>query len=229
MFQPQDHPARTWTDTYKLKKPVKGGLPPKEKLKAIKEAHEFGGISASRGWQYSWSEIVAAQLMPAAHTTAYTGMQLVKGIEVPGKYFALSRVYRPDVTDATHLSEFNQLDGIIIGEDLNFRHLLGTLKEFALEMAGAEEVRFYPDYYPFTEPSVQLSAKHPEMGWIEFAGAGIFRPEITENLGVKQPVLAWGLGVDRLAMFKLGIKDIRQLFSDNLGWLREARLLGEDD
>lgn len=167
--------------------------------------------------------------MPAAHTTAYTGMALVKGIKIPGKYFALGRVYRPDVLDARHLLEFNQLDGIIVDKDLNFRHLLGILKEFAIEIAGAEKVRFYPDYYPFTEPSVQLSAKHPEMGWIEFAGAGIFRPEMTENLGVKEPVLAWGMGVDRLAMFKLGIKDIRQLFSDDLTWLRNAKVLGIEE
>ncbi|MCK4714616.1 MAG: phenylalanine--tRNA ligase subunit alpha, partial [Candidatus Aenigmarchaeota archaeon] len=101
---------------------------------------------------------------------------------------------------------------------------LGMLKMFAIEFADAEDVRFYPDYYPFTEPSVQLSAKHPELGWIEFAGAGIFRPEMTEPLGVKQPVLAWGLGIDRLAMCKLGIKDIRYLFSQDIDWLRKQRV-----
>jgi len=98
------------------------------------------------------------------------------------------------------------------------------LKLFAVEIAGAEKVKFFPDYYPFTEPSAQLSARHPEMGWIEFAGAGIFRPELTEPLGVKQPVLAWGLGIDRLAMFKLGIKDIREIFSHNLDWLRKQKV-----
>jgi len=95
---------------------------------------------------------------------------------------------------------------------------------FAVEVAGAEKVKFFPDYYPFTEPSVQLSAKHPEMGWIEFAGAGIFRPELTHPLGVAQPVLAWGLGIDRLAMFKLGIGDIRYLFSQDIGWLRKQKV-----
>jgi len=84
-------------------------------------------------------------------------------------------------------------------------------------------VKFLPDYYPFTEPSCQLSAKHPELGWIELGGAGIFRPELTQPLGVKEPVLAWGIGIDRLAMLALGIKDIRQLFSQDLSWLRNAR------
>ncbi|MEE9406115.1 MAG: phenylalanine--tRNA ligase subunit alpha, partial [Candidatus Aenigmarchaeota archaeon] len=85
--------------------------------------------------------------------------------------------------------------------------------------------RFLPDYYPFTEYSVQLSAKHPKMGWIEFAGAGLFRPELTQPLGVKEPVIAWGIGIDRLAMFKLGIKDIRQLFSRDLQWLRRQKVI----
>jgi phenylalanyl-tRNA synthetase alpha chain len=61
------------------------------------------------------------------------------------------------------------------------------------------------------------------MGWIEFAGAGMFRPEMLENLGIKGEAIAWGIGVDRLAMFKLGTKDIRDLFSENLGYLRKAK------
>ena len=122
--------------------------------------------------------------------------------------------------------EFNQMDGFIADKELSFRHLLGILKQFALEIAGASKVRFYPDYYPFTEPSVQLSAKHPELGWIEFAGAGMFRPEITENLGIKEPIIAWGMGIDRLAMFKLGIKDIRHLFSESLEYLRNSKIIG---
>ena len=96
---------------------------------------------------------------------------------------------------------------------------------FGKEFAGAKEVKFLCDYYPFTEPSVQLSAKHPELGWIEFAGAGIFREELTKPLGVDYPVIAWGVGVDRLAMFKLGIKDVRQLFSTDIKWLREQPIV----
>ena len=99
------------------------------------------------------------------------------------------------------------------------------LKQFAIEFGQATEVKFYPDYYPFTEPSVQLSAKHPKLGWIEFAGAGIFRPEMMQNLGYKQPCIAWGIGVDRLAMCALGIKDIRYLFSQDLNWLRNQKFV----
>ncbi|MFH1586435.1 MAG: phenylalanine--tRNA ligase subunit alpha [Candidatus Diapherotrites archaeon] len=225
LFQPQNHPARSWSDTYQLKNPKLGKLPDKKIVKAVKDAHETGGVSASSGWGYSWVEEIAAKLMPAAHGTAHSARQLIHNLQVPGKYFAIARCFRPDVLDATHLIEFNQCEGFIVGEDLNFRHLLGMLKQFAIEFAGAEEVKFYPDYYPFTEPSVQLSAKHPDLGWIELGGSGMFRPEMLENLGIKGQAIAWGIGIDRLAMFKLGIKDIRYLFSEDLNWLRNSKMV----
>ncbi|MEM4390356.1 MAG: phenylalanine--tRNA ligase subunit alpha [Candidatus Diapherotrites archaeon] len=220
LFQPQNHPARSWTDTYQLKNPSKGVLVDRRAVSAVKAAHENGGVSGSKGWGYSWSEEIASKLMPVAHGTAHSARQLVSGVEIPGKYFAIARCFRPDVLDSTHLIEFNQTEGFVVGPDLNFRHLLGMLEQFAVEVAGAKEVKFVPDYYPFTEPSVQLSAKHPDLGWIELGGAGMFRPEILCNLGINAQAIAWGLGIDRLAMFKLGIKDIRFLFSDDLNWLR---------
>ncbi|MFA4669351.1 phenylalanine--tRNA ligase subunit alpha [Pyrococcus kukulkanii] len=224
LFQPQNHPAREWTDTYQLKYPEKGHLPDKELVEKVKTAHEKG-LAGSRGWGYVWSPERAMLLMPRAHATALSARQLAKGVQIPGKYFTIQRVFRPDVLDRTHLIEFNQIDGFVVSEDLTFRHLLGILKRFAIEIAGAKKVKFFPDYYPFTEPSVQLSAYHPELGWVEFGGAGVFREEMTEALGIKEPVIAWGIGIDRLAMFKLGIDDIRYLFSYDLRWLREAKLL----
>ncbi|AMQ17758.1 phenylalanine--tRNA ligase subunit alpha [Thermococcus peptonophilus] len=225
LFQPQNHPAREWTDTYQLKYPKVGSLPEDELVARVKAAHEHGGDTGSRGWGYVWSPERAMLLMPRAHGTALDARQLAKGVEIPGKYFTIQRVFRPDVLDRTHLIEFNQIDGFVVGEDLNFRHLLGILKRFAVEIAGAKKVKFLPDYYPFTEPSVQMSAYHPELGWVEFGGAGIFREEMTKALGIDVPVIAWGIGIDRLAMFKLGIDDIRYLFSYDLRWLREARLV----
>ncbi|UCD03474.1 MAG: phenylalanine--tRNA ligase subunit alpha [Candidatus Aenigmatarchaeota archaeon] len=224
LFQAQSHPSRDWAQTYTLKKPRQGFLPSKKLVERVSAAHENGWKTGSTGWGYKWDPMKAANLMPRAHGTACSARQLARGVDVPGKYFAIKRCFRPDVIDATHGVEFNQCEGIIIDESLNFEKMLGILKMFAIEIAGAVEVRFYPDYYPFTEPSVQLSAKHPQLGWIEFAGAGIFRPELTEPLGVKQPVLAWGLGIDRLAMCKLGIKDIRHLFSQDIDWLRRQRV-----
>lgn len=225
LFQPQNHPARQWTDTYQLKQPKTGKLPERAVVAAIKNAHETGGVSASSGWQYEWNEQIAKRVLPSGHTTSHSARQLVKGVTVPGKYFSIARCFRPDVIDATHLVEFNQMEGFVVGDNLNFRHLLGMLKQFAVEFAGAKEVRFVPSYYPFTEPSVQLNVKHPKLGWMELGGAGIFRPEMTENLGIKAPVLAWGIGIDRLAMLKLEINDIRYLFSDDLAWLRKQPLV----
>ncbi len=225
LFQPQNHPARTWTDTYKLKHPSHGKLPAKKIVERVKKTHENGWKTGSKGWRYKWSEEIASQLMPRAQGTALSARTLASLPEIPGKYFAIARCYRPDKLDATHLIEFNQVEGIVLGEELNFRHLLGILKTFAKEVARAEKVKFYPDYYPFTEPSVQLSAKHPELGWVELGGAGIFREEVTKPLGIDVPVIAWGLGIDRLAMFKLGIKDIRYLFSYDLEWIRKHKAI----
>jgi phenylalanyl-tRNA synthetase alpha chain len=222
LFQPQNHPARDWTSTYQLKHPEFGELPRKDIVDGVMEAHK-GGVAGSRGWGYRWDPRRATRLMPRAHGTCLSARTLAAKPEIPGKYFAVARCYRPDVLDATHLIEFNQVEGIVIDESLNLRHLLGILEIFAKKIAGAEELRFFPDYYPFTEPSVQLSAKHPEFGWMEFGGSGIFREELTKPLGIDVPVIAWGIGIDRLAMFKLGVEDIRYLFTQNLKWLRKSK------
>jgi phenylalanyl-tRNA synthetase alpha chain len=225
LYQAQNHPSRDWAQTYTLKHPKYGKLPGRGIVSRVKAAHENGWKTGSTGWGYRWDIKKASQLVPRAHTTACSARTLAKLPEIPGKYFAISRCFRPDVIDATHGVEFNQMEGIVIDKSLTFREMLGVLKMFAIEIGGAKEFRFYADYYPFTEPSIQLSVKHPEMGWIELAGAGIFRPELTEPLGVKEPVIAWGLGIDRLAMFKLNIDDIRELFSKNLDWLRNQKML----
>jgi phenylalanyl-tRNA synthetase alpha chain len=225
LYQAQNHPSRDWAQTYTMKNPRHGRLPKASIVSNVRETHENGWKTGSTGWGYKWDPKKAAQLMPRAHGTACSARQLASGVEIPGKYFAIVRCFRPDVIDATHGVEFNQTEGIVIDESLTFRNLLGIMKQFAIEFAGAEKVKFYSDYYPFTEPSTQLSAKHPELGWVEFAGAGIFRPELTEPLGIKQPVIAWGMGVERLAMFKLGIKDIRNLFSQDISWLRKQKVI----
>jgi phenylalanyl-tRNA synthetase alpha chain len=129
------------------------------------------------------------------------------------------------VVGKTHLSEFNQVEGIVVDEKLTLRDLLGVLAKFAIEIAGADKVCFKPDYFPFTEPSVELSAYKEGYGWIEFGGSGIFRPEVTLPLGVKVPIIAWGLGVDRLFMMRAGINDIRYIFSQDLNWLRRKQVI----
>ncbi|EQD71731.1 phenylalanyl-tRNA synthetase, alpha subunit [mine drainage metagenome] len=136
--------------------------------------------------------------------------------EVPGKYFAIARCFRYDQVDQTHAVDFYQAEGIVLEPGASFKTLLGLLTLFAKEVAGAREIHFKPAYFPFTEPSVEIHVKHPVLGWMELGGAGLFRPEVTKPLGIDVPVIAWGLGIDRMAMMSLGLSDIRDLFSGEL-------------
>jgi phenylalanyl-tRNA synthetase alpha chain len=143
--------------------------------------------------------------------------------KIPGKYFGIVRCFRYDRVDATHLPDFYQTEGIVLGEDVNLRTLLGMLEMFAREVAGAKEVKYVPGYFPFTEPSIEVHIKHPVLGWFELGGSGIFRPEVTESLGVNVPVAAWGIGIDRMALMALGLNDLRELFSPDIENVRLRR------
>jgi phenylalanyl-tRNA synthetase alpha chain len=225
LFMPQFHSARDLHQAYYVKEPQEAQDIPPAILKKVKQAHEEG-IAGSTGWQYAFDAQRTKRQMLRTQCTACSARMLASpGLQVPGKYFGISRCFRYDKIDATHLPDFNQIEGIVLEEGLNLRHLFGLLKMIAKEFAGAEHVRLVPSYFPFTEPSAELFAKHPQLGWVELGGAGILRPEVVVPLtGRDIPVIAWGLGIDRLAMFRLGIKDIRQLYSHDLGWLRTARL-----
>ncbi|MFA7397445.1 MAG: phenylalanine--tRNA ligase subunit alpha [Candidatus Bathyarchaeia archaeon] len=224
--EPQDHPAREPTDVFYIKDPKYGSLETHARaVEQVKQTHENGWITGSTGWGTKYSLEVAQRLILRSQGTCLSARTLASSrYGVPSRHFAIARVYRPEITDRTHLSEFNQIEGIIIDETLTLRDLLGVLGKFAMEIAGAEKVRFKPDYFPFTEPSVELSAYKEGYGWIEFGGSGIFRPEVTEPLGVKVPVIAWGLGIDRLFMMHSGINDIRMIFSQDLDWLRKKQV-----
>lgn len=223
LYAPQDHPAREDTDILLIKKPTHGKLLKNEYVNNVAKTHENGWKTGSKGHRYKWKPEKAARLLLRPQGTAISARTLPK-LEPPAKYFSIARCFRPDQIDATHAVEFDQTEGIICDPNITFRDLLGILKTFATEVAGASEVSFRPDYYPFTSPSVELSAKHPVLGRIEFGGAGIFRPEVTKPFGIDYPVLAWGLGVGRLFMTKYEITDIRELFSQNLDYLRNEKV-----
>ncbi|MCC6012775.1 MAG: phenylalanine--tRNA ligase subunit alpha [Candidatus Verstraetearchaeota archaeon] len=220
LFQAQDHPARTLHDSFQ----VKGVLPvidaPEELILNVKRTHENGGSTGSRGWRYNWSREIASRPILRSQTTAVSVRFLYNRKNPPVKMFCLSKVFRPDVIDSKHMIEFCQLEGIIGDYGINIRHLLGILIEFANQL-GFKEIKFKPSYFPFTEPSIEAYIKHPKLGWIECLGAGLFRPEVTKPLGIDFPVIAWAFGIDRLAMIKLGIDDIRELHTHSLKKLRE--------
>ncbi len=226
LYMPQDHPAKGIHDIYYVKEPKYGKIVNANLLKAVKAAHENGGKSGSIGWQYEFNEQEAARLMLRSQGTALSARMMANPeIKNPGAYFAIAKTYRPDVLDATHLIEFNQCEGIVLGENLNFRNLISLLSEFAKKITGSSKIRLRPHYFPYTEPSLEADIWHPTLKrWVEAFGAGMFRPEVTIPLGVKVPVLAWGIGIDRLFMIKENISDIRQLFSQDIRWLREAKI-----
>ena len=227
LYTPQDHPAREIFGIYFLKSPKYGRIDASKRiLENVKKTHENGWKTGSTGWKYKYSSKEAMRLILRGHGTCLSARTLLsRDLEVPGRYFSIVRCYRPEVVDKTHLTEFNQVEGIVVDKDLTLRDLLGVLEKFAVEIAGADEVKFKPDYFPFTEPSVELSAYKKGYGWIEFGGSGIFRPEVTLPLGVDVPVIAWGLGIDRLFMMKAGIDDIRQIFTYDLDWIRRKGMV----
>ncbi len=223
LFQPQDHPAREMQDTFYMAEPETGRLPDERLVKVVGRTHEDGGETGSTGWRYHWDPEKAKRLVLRTHTTAASIRALAANPRPPRKVFCIGKTFRRENVDQTHLPEFMQIDGIIIDEQATFATLLGTLEAFYRKM-GAEEVRFRPSFFPYTEPSAEVFARMGNLGWVEMCGSGVFRPEVTEPLGCKVPVLAWGGGVERIAMMRFGIDDIRKLYWADIDWLRQARL-----
>ena len=223
LFTPQDHPVREMQDTFFLDK--KSELPDKKIVNAVRQSHEKG-VAGSKGWEYKWDEDEAKKSVLRTHTTCLSAQTLakIKKEELPKKFFAIGKCFRNETVDWSHGFEFNQTEGIVVDKDANFRHLLGYLKQFFNKM-GFEKVRFRPAYFAYTEPSVEIDVFHPEKKcWLELGGAGMFRPEVTiPLLGEHIPVLAWGPGFDRTLMDYYGIKDLRELYKNDLTKLRKMK------
>lgn len=223
LFVPQDHPARDIQDSFYVNI-APAELDDDDVIK-IKNAHT-GKACATKGWGARWSKEEAARFMLRTHTTVATIRHLAKRVredEEAVRAFIIGRCYRRDPFDPTHLSEFTQVDGIVMEEGANLKMLIGTLKEF-FRRIGISEIRVKPGYFPFTEPSLEVLLKFGD-GWMEGVGAGIFRPEVTEPWGIEHPVLAWGAGLERMAMARYGIDDIRRIYLSDIQWLRERKLV----
>jgi len=219
LFQPQDHPAREMHDTFYLAEPETGDLP-MHLVEPVRRVHEDGGDTGSTGWGYKWREDEARKLLLRTHTTATTIRWLADHREPPVKVFSVDRIYRNERVDWKHLAEFHQIEGIVMGENVSFRDLLGLIKEFYARL-GLKNVRFRPSYFPYTEPSAEAIAYlEDKKVWLELIGMGIFRPEVTRPLGVKHRVLAWGGGLERLALALYNLDDIRTFYMNDLNWIR---------
>ena len=218
LYTPQDHPARELQDTFYVDTdPFEE--PPANVEAAVKAVHENGWRTGSTGWGYEWNPEEARRVVLRTHTTALTVRALAATRDLPVvKVFSVGSVFRNEKVDSRHLVEFHQVEGIVKSPDANLRRLMGYISEFYSRL-GFSEIKFWPTYFPYTEPSLQVMVKVSGT-WLEMGGMGIFRPEVTMPLGVKEPVLAWGLGLERMIMVKMGVRDARELYANRLSWLR---------
>ena len=225
LFTPQDHPSREMQDTFYLEGLSDNRLRRVATVANVAATHEDGWKTGSRGWGYRWDIDEARRLVLRTHNTVLSVRSLSEEGETERRVFAVSKVYRNENLDYKHLAEFYQMDGIMVGEGLNMRHLMGFLTEFYKKL-GMSDVKLWPTYFPYTEPSLEVVGYSKAVNaWIELGGSGVFRPEVTIPLGVKLPVLAWGPGIERLMLLRFGMDDIRALYGDDLSWLRTRREL----
>lgn len=224
LFQPQDHPARDMQDTFYVGRPSTCRLPDERIVERVGRTHEDGGDTGSLGWRTRWDRGMAERCVLRTHTTASTIRALAADPAPPRKVFCVGPVFRRETIDYKHLPVFHQVDGIVIDKDASFSALLSLLGTFYKKM-GFERIQFRPAFFPYTEPSVEVFVwMESRKDWVEMGGSGVFRPEVTEPLGCSAPVLAWGLGLERLAMFRLGLKDIREIYLSHVDWLEETAL-----
>ena len=213
LFTPQDHPARELQDTFFLDGISAKKIATPEQIRKVSESHK-------KNWRYQWDVNEARKMVLRTHTTCVTIKHLAENKPDEARIFSLGRVFRNEKVSYKHLVEFNQIEGVVVGKDANLRNLMGIQREF-YKRIGITKIKFWPTFFPYTEPSLQTMVYNEKLGkWIELFGMGIFRPEVTKPLGITKPVLAWGGGIERIAMLKYDLDDVREFYNNNLGWLR---------
>lgn len=218
LFIPQDHSAREMQDTFYLKSNsgVSSQLE-KEKLllEPISKVH-------TESWNTRWNVEESRPFVLRTHTTPVTLQYLWKVSPTSDKIFLIDRVFRNEKVTYKHLVEFHQVEGIFTSKNANLRHLIGIQSEFYNKL-GVKKIKFWPTFFPYTEPSMQSMVYNEKLNkWIELFGMGVFRNEVIKPLGIQHPVLAWGGGFERLAMIRFDLEDIRELYSNNLKWLKSV-------
>jgi phenylalanyl-tRNA synthetase alpha chain len=215
LFTPQDHPAREMQDTFYVSSERQPIPATDDQKRKVVKVHE-------KGWSSRWDVREAERLVLRTHTTPVTLQHLASVRPESGRYFTVGRVFRNEKLSYKHLVEFHQVEGVVTGLRASLRDLMGLQKEFYAKM-GIKKVKFWPTFFPYTEPSLQSMVYSEKLEkWVELFGMGIFRPEVTEPLGIKNPVLAWGGGLERIAMLRFGLNDVRELYGNRLGWLRSV-------
>ena len=228
LYQPQDHPAREMHDTFYLRIQPSLDYLPLKKSTPFEPSMKMGAI------QGRWDGDTHGQMiLPKKHFCGRIPRQppferLSQGLDpdipLPQKYFCIDRVFRNEKVDWKHLAEFQQIEGIVIGENMTLCNLIGQIVEFYHRM-GFKKIMTVPGFFPYTEPSMEIAVFSEErQKWMQLGGSGIFRPEVTYPWGIKDPirVIAWGMGLERLAMLKFKRDDIRDLYQSPVSWLREV-------
>jgi len=215
LFTPQDHPAREMQDTFYLKDVKANAIAKLDQVQKVSEIHK-------KGWNYQWQKEEARKLVLRTHTTCVTIRALADQKHDEARLFSIGRVFRNEKLSYKHLAEFHQVEGVVVGKNVTLRDLMGLQTGFYHKM-GIKKIKFWPTFFPYTEPSLQSMIYNDKLAkWVELFGMGIFRPEVTKPLGIKNPVLAWGGGIERIAMLRYGLEDVRELYENKFSWLRSV-------
>ncbi len=215
LFTPQDHPAREMQDTFYISGQRQAIPATVDQKRKVAQVHKKW--SSNR-----WDAKEAERVVLRTHTTPVTLLHLASVKPDNGRFFSVGRVFRNEKMSYKHLAEFHQVEGVATMPRASLRDLMGLQIEFYAKM-GIKKIKFWPTFFPYTEPSLQSMVYNEKLEkWVELFGMGIFRPEVTEPLGIKNPVLAWGGGLERIAMIRFGLDDIRELYGNRLTWLRSV-------
>lgn len=207
---PPDHPARDPIDNFYVDDPARANRP-----RMLR----------------SQTSTVQIRVMENLVAAAKGAQNAVGGLAGPIKVVAPGRVYRPDTVDATHSFMFHQIEGLYIDRGVTMAELKSTLLHFARAYFGPEtEVRLRPSFFPFTEPSAEFDMKirlRPDqpVRWMELGGCGMVHPNVLRACGIDPELwtgFAFGFGIERLAMGKYGIPDIRMLYENDLRFLKQV-------
>jgi len=164
------------------------------------------------------------EVMLRSHTSPVQ-IRTMETQEPPIYIIAPGRTFRTDTADATHLPAFNQLEGLVIDKGITLGDLAGTIDEFVRTFFGAEvKTRLRPSYFPFTEPSAEFDISLPDGSWLELGGCGMVHPNVLNNCGIDPEIwqgFAFGFGIDRLAVMRYQLDDIRELVNNDVRFLRQ--------
>lgn len=157
--------------------------------------------------------------------TSPVQIRVMEKTKPPLKIIAPGKVFRPDATDATHSFMFHQIEGLVVDRGTTFAELKGVLFSFAREFFGPNtKLRFRPHFFPFTEPSAEVDVYFESRGWLEILGAGMVHPNVLRGVKINPEEytgFAFGMGVERMAMLKYGVEDIRQFFENDIRFLKQ--------